>query len=539
MNRNVYSLVCLTILGVLTASTRAQDISIKGNQFANQYANGFSISNVGNVVDDKPDDAIFPDNIAQGQANVQNVSITAGSYQANGAFDQKTFDAIHAVRIWTLCTPGQQERTPAELRIGYTTAANVAWNNWYTTASRSVWFLPTRITTINGKPAKPAADGFVTLYDGTTNSFTGAMPGTKYTYVDVGVEIPAKATSVFFEFGPRGKTNQDATGRTFGDNIAEIQAVAATDAAPAAATAQPDNIIVKSGQSVAFLGDSITALGWETPLGYVRLVAMGLAANGVDTAPLPAGISGNTSGDMLNRFDNDVVSKKPDWVTISCGVNDVWHNPGGVPLDQYEKNITQIVDKAQAAGIKVVILTSTMIGEDAPNGFTQRQIPYNDFLRKLAKDRHYPLADLNADMQAEVADRIKGGWKPGHLLTIDGVHPNPRGMVMMAHGVLRAFGLTDAQMAQGDNAWLDMPDGWASDLDYRIRVNESFTLRQYLAAQDKIARGTDTTVQDYLQPIYNQDVEQALFGADADGLNKLQRKLQEKLDADVKAKLQQ
>jgi lysophospholipase L1-like esterase len=524
------------ILGLLTLSARAQDISIKGNQFAGQYANGFSISNVGNIVDNKPDDAIFPDNVGQGQANVQNVSITAGSYQANGAFDQKNFGAIHAVRIWTLCTPGQQERTPAEIRIGYTTASNVAWNNWYTTSDRSVWFLPTHISTINGKPVTPAADGFVTLYDGTTNAFTGAMPGTKYTYVDVGVDIPAKATSVFFEFGPRGKTNQDATGRVFGDCIAEIQTVPTTDSPPAATT-QPANIIVQNGQSIAFLGDSITAMGWETPLGYVKLVAMGLAANGVNTAPIPAGISGNTSGDMLNRFDNDVVQKKPDWVTISCGVNDVWHVPGGVALDQYEKNITQIVDKAQAAGIKVVILTATMIGEDEPNGFNHRLIPYNDFLRKLAKDRQFPLADLNADMQAEVADRIKAGWKAGHLLTLDGVHPNPRGMVMMAHGILRAFGLTDAQIARADDTWLDMPNGWATDLNYQIRVNQSLTLRQYLAVQDKIAHGSDNTVQDYLQPIYNQDVEQALFGADPDGLSKLERKLQEKLDADVNAKL--
>jgi lysophospholipase L1-like esterase len=532
------------ILGFLTLSARAQDISIKGNQFAGQYANGYSTSNVGNIVDDKLDDAIFPDNVGQGQANVQNVSITAGSYQANGTFDQKNFDAIHTVRIWTNCTPDQRVRIPAELRIGYTTATNVAWNNWYTTSDRSTWFLPTHISTINGKPVTPAADGFVTLYDGTTNAFVGTiavagtMPDTKYAFVDVGVNIPAKATSVFFEFGPRGKTNQDATGRNFGDCIAEIQTVPHADPAPPPAT-QPANIIVQNGQSVAFLGDSITALGWETPLGYVRLVAMGLAANGVNTAPIPAGISGNTSGDMLNRFDNDVVGKKPDWVTISCGVNDVWHNPGGVPLDQYEKNINQIVDKAQAAGIKVVILTATMIGEDEPNGFNQRLIPYNDFLRKLAKDRHFPLGDLNADMQAQVADRIKGGWKPGHLLTIDGVHPNPRGMLMMANGVLRAFGLTDPQIARADDSWLDMPNGWASDLNFEIRVNQTLTLRQYLAVQDKIARGADNTVQDYLQPIYNQDVEQSLFGADPDGLNKLQQKLQQKLDADIKAKLKQ
>ena len=79
---------------------------------------------------------------------------------------------------------------------------------------------------------------------------------------------------------------------------------------------------------------------------------------------IPAGVSGNTSKDMLARLDKDVLSKKPQWMTLSCGVNDVWHGVNGVPLDQYKQNITSIVDQAQAAGIKVVILTATMIGEE-------------------------------------------------------------------------------------------------------------------------------------------------------------------------------
>ena len=37
----------------------------------------------------------------------------------------------------------------------------------------------------------------------------------------------------------------------------------------------------------------------------------------------------------------------------------------------YEKNITQIVDKAQAAGMKVVILTATVIQEDLGNDGTR------------------------------------------------------------------------------------------------------------------------------------------------------------------------
>ena len=51
------------------------------------------------------------------------------------------------------------------------------------------------------------------------------------------------------------------------------------------------------------------------------------------------------------------------------------------------KNITQIVEKAQAAGIKVYLLTSTMITENPKHPNNQKLAAYNDFLRKLAAEK--------------------------------------------------------------------------------------------------------------------------------------------------------
>ena len=112
-------------------------------------------------------------------------------------------------------------------------------------------------------------------------------------------------------------------------------------------TLQAAEPLVKDGQKIAFLGDSITQAG-ARPGGYVNLVIRGLEANGVKATAIPAGISGHKSNQMLKRLDAHVLSKKPDWMTLSCGVNDVWHGAGGVPLDQYKINITKIVDFASA-----------------------------------------------------------------------------------------------------------------------------------------------------------------------------------------------
>lgn len=213
---------------------------------------------------------------------------------------------------------------------------------------------------------------------------------------------------------------------------------------------QGADLPVKDGQKIAFMGDSITQAG-AGPNGYVTLVIRGLEAAGVKTTAIPVGISGHKSNQMLARLERDVLSKKPDWMTLSCGVNDVWHGARGVPLDQYKVNIAKIVAKCQDAGIKVMILTSTMIGEDQSNANNQKLKGYNDFLRTLAKEKQCLLADLNAEMQAAIA--ASEDKKNGKLLTSDGVHMNPDGNKMMATGVLRAFGLNPEQLEKAQTSW--------------------------------------------------------------------------------------
>jgi len=249
------------------------------------------------------------------------------------------------------------------------------------------------------------------------------------------------------------------------------------------------DIPVKDGEKIAFLGDSITQ-GGMGPTGYVTLVIQGLKANGVNATAIGAGISGHKSNDMLARLQRDVIDRKPDWMTLSCGVNDVWHGPKGVPLDQYKQNITQIVDKAQAAGIKVVILTATMITENPKEPNNEKLAAYNDFLRELAKEKKCLLAELNGAMQKELDEKEKAGGKRGKLLTSDGVHMNPLGNVMMASGVLRGFGLTDAQMAKATDSFLDIPNGASASVP--------LTLRQYAALETAAAK-EGKSVQDLIR----------------------------------------
>lgn len=233
-----------------------------------------------------------------------------------------------------------------------------------------------------------------------------------------------------------------------------------------------DALLVKEGQKIAFLGDSITQAGNKKD-GYVTFVMDALNKQELKLTHVPAGISGNKSNDMLARLEKDVLSKNPDWILLSCGVNDVWHftlklgdrSFEGISLEDYKKNIRVIVEKAEAENVKVMILTSTMIGEDPEKETNKKLEPYNDFLRELAKEKSLPLADLDKAMQAalkEIPDeegKANMFGEPSYerniknKLTTDGCHMNKLGNIMMAKGILRTFGLSEATIAEAEKDW--------------------------------------------------------------------------------------
>ena len=210
--------------------------------------------------------------------------------------------------------------------------------------------------------------------------------------------------------------------------------------------------IVKNGHKIAFLGDSITQQG-RAKFGYNNLVIMGLARAGIKATPIHAGISGHKAPQMSARLEKDIIKKKPDFMTLSCGVNDVWHGKRGTDLATYKKLITSIVDRAAKANIKVIIMTASMIREDQKNILNRKLIPYNDFLRNLAKERKLPLADINLAMQKAInCPRLKD--IKGPKVTYDGVHMNGRGNIMMALEVLRAMNVDAKILKTLEKEWL-------------------------------------------------------------------------------------
>src|SRR5574342_525600 len=119
---------------------------------------------------------------------------------------------------------------------------------------------------------------------------------------------------------------------------------------------------------VIFFGDSITEIGIQ-PGGYIDRMRQMLKDKSIPNYQLTgAGVSGNKVYDLYLRFEDDVLSQKPDWVFIYVGVNDVWHKKSfgtGTDPDKFEKFYVAIIRKLQANDIQVVLCTPAVIGEKA------------------------------------------------------------------------------------------------------------------------------------------------------------------------------
>jgi len=246
-------------------------------------------------------------------------------------------------------------------------------------------------------------------------------------------------------------------------------------------TVQAD-IIIEKGDKIAFLGDSITQAGAK-PGGYCRIIIDTLNEKGLEVEARYAGISGHKSNQMLARLEKDVLSHNPQWMTLSCGVNDVWHGKRGVQLEDYKKNITRIVDKAQAAGIKVIILTSTMIKEEQSNTLNQTLKGYNDFLVELSKEKNCLLADLNAIMQETIKTMDKDNR--GNTVTSDGVHMNSAGNMMMARGILEVMGFTATELDTFEKEWASIPNTNKIRINLQLSHAELLTLQKSAKAKGK------------------------------------------------------
>ncbi|HEX4951890.1 MAG TPA: arylesterase [Thermoanaerobaculia bacterium] len=205
-------------------------------------------------------------------------------------------------------------------------------------------------------------------------------------------------------------TSQRAPGGLSGALTAGAEAAAAGETATPAPAGAP---------VVLFLGDSLTAgYGLDGEHAYPAVVARRLEQEGLAAKVVNAGISGDTTAGGLARLDW-LLRQEPAVVVVALGANDGLR---GVPLDDTEGNLREIVRRSREAGARVV-LAGMMLPPNYGPAYTQG---FQAIFPKLAREQGVALIPF----------LLEGVAAEPQLNLADGIHPNAQGQKLVAETVL-------------------------------------------------------------------------------------------------------
>ena len=180
---------------------------------------------------------------------------------------------------------------------------------------------------------------------------------------------------------------------------------------------EPEAFTVNAPVAAAALGDSITHGGGAVTVPPSRAMYCWESYAGLPVKNL--GRSGDSSYDLLARFEADVLPFAPKYLVVMGGVNDF---RVGVSAQTTIQNFSQIAEKCRAYGITPIFATATPIApelmkkvkdiEPAAWNWKAEQRTLNEWImaQPYAVDAATPLTDEDGELKAE--------------LTTDGLHPD-------------------------------------------------------------------------------------------------------------------
>lgn len=205
-----------------------------------------------------------------------------------------------------------------------------------------------------------------------------------------------------------------------------------------------DKLTLAAGETVVFLGDSITHQCLYTQYVedyfYTRFPRARVQFHN-------AGVGGDRAADALIRFDQDVARYKPKVVTILLGMNDGGYQPYNDAIFQtYRRDMTALLGEIDKIGARAVLITPTMFDARAkrlrdPKAPAENTELYNStlayygaWLREKAVEGGYGFVDMYSPLNNFTSEARE--TDPKFTLINDAVHPDAPGQLVMAYALL-------------------------------------------------------------------------------------------------------
>jgi len=208
---------------------------------------------------------------------------------------------------------------------------------------------------------------------------------------------------------------------------------------------------IQGGQKIVFIGDSITDCGRrgaERPLGsgYVKLFhdLMILREPEKRVMFINKGIGGDTVVGLSNRWSDDVLRHKPDWLSIKIGINDLHgmlRDPqNGITPRRFLKEYTAILERtvSQLPKCRILLIDPFYISTDnSPNSFRHKVMEllpeYLAVVHQISRKFKTRLIRTHELFGAQLKYHDPDTFCP------EPVHPNLIGHLLIAEAVYQAF----------------------------------------------------------------------------------------------------
>ncbi len=154
---------------------------------------------------------------------------------------------------------------------------------------------------------------------------------------------------------------------------------------------------------VLLIGDSIS-IGYTLP---VRELLKGKA----NLHRIPA--NGGSTKDGIAKIDGWLGKEKWDVIHFNWGLHDLKHwkdgkldaaGPQVSSLDEYEKNLRELVKKMKATGAKLIWATTTRVPENSNGRAHAEEVKYNAVAARVMKDEGIPTDDLHESSEPKITE---------------------------------------------------------------------------------------------------------------------------------------
>jgi lysophospholipase L1-like esterase len=208
---------------------------------------------------------------------------------------------------------------------------------------------------------------------------------------------------------------------------------------------------IQSGDRVVFIGDSITDCGrrgQERPYGagYVKIFRDMMIAREPEKQVeiINKGIGGNNVMNLRDRWTDDVINQRPDWLSIKVAINDLHQRLRGreeaYSVDDFRTMFDEILSRVtkELPDCKILLIDPFYLSRDTQSTSFRTDVlktlpEYIDVVHEMSEKYNTRLVKTHEMFQKLLKHHETDTFCP------EPVHPNATGHLAIAEAVYEAF----------------------------------------------------------------------------------------------------